>query len=118
MVSKKKEYDCSLSPSALMLHSDLSSADQDTWLLSRLSPNIGCSQATIDTNDTTEQETDSGLDSLQEEKVPFVKENDKELFIQSDEIQEVKLNMKARNCTSSKPSRPKIPSRLCKVTKV
>ena len=58
-----------------------------------------------------EADNDSGLDST-------TAGDDKECLINSDEIQEVRLNMRARNCKNVTTVRPKIPLRLCKVTKV
>ena len=65
-----------------------------------------------------ETDNDSGLDSPQEdhadnEKVTSVNDDN-----QSDETQEVRLNMRERNCKNMATARPKIPLRLCKVTKV
>ena len=123
-LKKKEEFDGHLSPSHLMRYPVLSSCDQDSWLLSRLSPNSGCKedtnrQAATEDQAKAETDNDSGMDSLQEDqadnsKVTTAGDDDKECLIQSDEMQEVRLNMRARNCTS----RPKIPPRLCKVTKV
>ena len=63
-------------------------------------------------------DNDSGLDSPQKENA----DNDKVTIVnednQSDEMQEVRLNMRARNCKNMTTARPKIPLRLCKVTKV
>ena len=104
MVKKKKEFNCYLSPSH----------DQDSWLLSRLSTNNKGQAATA----VAETDNESGLDSPQEdhadnEKVTSVNDDN-----QSDETQEVRLNMRARNCKNMTTARPKIPLRLCKVTKV
>ena len=128
VVKKKEEFDGHLSPSHLMRYPVLSSCDQDSWLLSRLSPNSGCKedtnrQAATEDQAKAETDNDSGMDSLQEDqadnsKVTTAGDDDKECLIQSDEMQEVRLNMRARNCTNCKVSRPKIPPRLCKVTKV
>ena len=127
-MKKKEEFDGHLSPSHLMRYPVLSSCDQDSWLLSRLSPNSGCKedtnrQAATEDQAKAETDNDSGMDSLQEDqadnsKVTTAGDDDKECLIQSDEMQEVRLNMRARNCTNCKVSRPKIPPRLCKVTKV
>jgi hypothetical protein len=126
VVKKKEEFDCHLSPSHLMRYPVLSSCDQDSWLLYRLSPNSGCKedtnrQAVTEDQAKAETDNDSGLDSPQEDPADNYKVNtgdDKECLINSDEMQEVRLNMRARNCTNIKVTRPKIPLRLCKVTKV
>ena len=63
-----------------------------------------------------ETDNDSGLDSPQEDHA----DNDKATIVnddnQYDEMQEV--NIRARNCKNITTARPKIPLRLCKVTKV
>ena len=71
-MKKKEQFDSYLSPSHLMRYPVLSSCDQDTWLLSRLSPNSGCKEdanRNDDTEDEAKAETDndSGLDSPQED---------------------------------------------------
>ena len=61
VVKKKEEFDSFLSPSHLMRYPVLSSTDQDTWLLSRLSPNSGCKEDTNNqaaTEDQDKAETD------------------------------------------------------------
>ena len=115
-MKKKEEFDSYLSPSSLMRYPVLSSCDQDTWLLSRLSPNSGCKENTNIQDATEDQgkvetDNDSGLDSA-------TNGDEKECLIQSDEMQEVRLNMRARNCRNIAAPRPKIPHKLCKVTKV
>ena len=115
-MKKKEEFDSYLSPSHLMRYPVLSSHDQDSWLLSRLSPNSGCKedtnrQAATEEHAKAEADNDSGLDST-------TASDDKECLIKSDEMQEVRLNMRARNCRNITTARPKIPNKLCKVTKV
>ena len=116
VVKKKEEFDSFLSPSHLMRYPVLSSTDQDTWLLSRLSPNSGCkedtnNQAATEDQDKAETDDDSGLDSA-------TNGDEKECVIQGDEMQEVRLNIRARNCRNIAAARPRIPQKLCKVTKV
>ena len=62
VLAKKEEFDRYLSPSHLMRYPVLSSSSQDSWLLSRLSPNSGCIDTTEDQN-KVETDNDSGLDS-------------------------------------------------------
>ena len=90
---------------------------EDSWLLSRIS------QARGYNNDAKNQpayelDTDSGLESNQEEhgdneKVVSAGDDD-----HRDEMQEIRINLKSRNCKNIGATRPKIPQRLCKVTKV
>ena len=94
----------------------LSSHDQDSWLLSRLAPNSGCKedtnkQAVTEEHAKAETDNDSGLDST-------TAGDDKECLIKSDEMQEVRLNMRARHSRNITTARPTIPNKLCKVTKV
>ena len=94
----------------------LSSHDQDSWLLSRLSPNSGCQedtnrQAATEEHAKAEADNDSGLDCS-------TAGDDKEYLINSDEMQEMRLNMRARHSRNIAIARPKIPHKLCKVTKV
>ena len=115
-MKKKEEFDSFLSPSHLMRYPVLSSTDQDTWLLSRLSPNSGCkedtnNQAATEDQDKAETDDDSGLDSA-------TNGDEKECVIQGDEMQGVRLNIRARNCRNIATVRPRIPQKLCKVTKV
>ena len=115
-MKKKEEFDSFLSPSHLMRYPVLSSTDQDTWLLSRLSPNSGCkedtnNQAATEDKDKAETDDDSGLDSA-------TNGDEKECVIQGDEMQEVRLNIRARNCRNISAARLRIPQKLCKVTKV
>ena len=99
----------------------------DSWLLSRLSPNstvqnvAAGQQSQFNQQDQRERavietETDSGLDSLEES----IENKDK--MIEVEEMQEVKLNIRGGKCynmTSRTGNiRPKIPTRLCKVTRV
>ena len=128
VVKKKEEFNCYLSPSHLLRYPVLSSCDQDSWLLSRLSPNSGCKEDTNRPEATEDQakdeiDNDSGMDSLQEDHgdncIAPIASDDRDCLIQSDEMQEVRLKMRARNCTTSKVTiRPRIPVKLCKVTKV
>jgi hypothetical protein len=108
---KKEEFNCYLSPS------NLSSNEQDHWLLSRLSPNSGCKE---DTNRQAASATDndSGLDSPHEDPADKDKVTPAGDDEHSDEMQEVRLNMRARHCRNITAARPNIPIRLCKVTKV
>ena len=98
----------------------------DSWLLSRLSPNttvqnvqgrnVGQSQSNV----VTETETDSGLDSLEESDKNQVTDS-KDRVIEVEEMQEVKLNIRGGKCYAMSGrvgTRPKIPTRLCKVTRV
>ena len=91
------------------------SRDGDAWLLSRQVPGTlhraGLAKAKV-------EDADSGLDSLQEESSPVQETG--ECVIQSDEMQEVRLNMRARNaCLNSRSNkRARIPDILSKVTKV
>ena len=95
----------------------------DSWLLSRLSPNttvhnVTASQQSQYSQDhqPMETETDSGLDSLEES----IENKDK--MIEVEEMQEVKLNIRGGKCYNMTGRagniRPKIPTRLCKVTRV
>ena len=93
----------------------------DSWLLSRLSPNTTVMNAsTGGDSGVVETETDSGLDSLEEnEKNQSVDSKDR--VIEVEEMQEVKLNIRGGKCynmSGKLGSRPKIPTRLCKVTRV
>ena len=94
----------------------LFSTDQDTWLLSRLSPSSGCkedtnNQAATEDQNKAETDNDSGLDSA-------TNGDEKECVIQCAEMQEVRLNFRSRNCRNISAARPRIPQKLCKVTKV
>jgi hypothetical protein len=114
---KKEEFNCCLSPS------NLSSHDQDSWLLSRLSPNSGCKedtnrQAATEHQSKVDTENDSGLDSPPEDPADNDKVTPAGDDNHSDEMQEVRLNMRARHSRNITAARPKIPIRLCKVTKV
>ena len=89
----------------------------DSWLLSRLSPNtmvqnIRTNNSNNNSNNT-ETETDSGLDSLEEAG---------EKRIEVEEMQEVKLRLAGGKCYNMSSrhagARPRIPTRLCKVTRV
>ena len=110
VLAKKEEFDRYLSPSHLMRYPVLSSTSDDSWLLSRLSPNSGCIDTTED-QDKVETDNDSGLDSV-------TNAEEKDCLVKSDEMQEVRLNMRGRNCRNISVPRPKIPPKLCKVTKV
>ena len=103
MKKKKIEFNCYLSPSPLSCHG------QGSWLLPRQG------QATTA---VVETDNDSGLDSPQEDhadnEVVTTRNDDNH----SDEMQEVRLNMRARNCKNMTTARPMIPLRLCKVIKV
>ena len=91
----------------------------DSWLLSRLSPNTVVQSVQTRPGDVMEAETDSGLDSLEESE--RVKEESRERVIEVEEMQEVKLNIRGGKCynmTGRAAARPKIPTRLCKVTRV
>ena len=88
----------------------------DSWLLSRLSPNTMVQNVrTHNSNNSnnTETETDSGLDSLEEAG---------EKRIEVEEMQEVKLRLAGGKCYNMSSrhagARPRIPTRLCKVTRV
>ena len=93
----------------------------DSWLLSRLSPNTMVQNVRTTTNNNsnnnnnnnTETETDSGLDSLEEAG---------EKRIEVEEMQEVKLRLAGGKCYNMSSrhagARPRIPTRLCKVTRV
>jgi hypothetical protein len=112
---KKEEFSSYLSPSHLSCH------DQDSWLLSRMSPNSGCKEDTnrqAATEHQAEIDNDSGLDSPKEDHADNDKVTPAGNDEHSDEMQEVRLNMRARNCRNITTARPKIPIRLCKVTKV
>ena len=115
VLAKKEEFDRYLSPSHLMRYPVLPSSTQDTWLLSRLSPNSGCKENTNIIDATEDQnkveDNDSGLESA-------TNGDEKECLVKSDEMQEVRLNMRGRNCRNVLVPRPKIPPKLCKVTKV
>ena len=116
-MKKKEELNWYLSPSHPSSH------DQDSWLLSRLSPNSGCKedtnrQAAIEHQSKVETDNDSGLDSPPEDHADNDKVTPAGDDDHSDEMQEVRLNMRARNCRNITAARPKIPIRLCKVTKV
>ena len=97
---KKEEFNCYLSPSPLSCHG------QGSWLLPRQG------QATTA---VVETDNDSGLDSPQEDHHA---ENDVVTTSiddnHSDEMQEVRLNMRAGSCKNVTIVRPSI---LCKVTK-
>ena len=108
VVKKKEEFDQYLSPSQLMRRPVLSPSDHDSWLLSRLAPTT-CRD--IAEEDAAKADTDSGMDSA-------ATSDDRECVGHSDEMQEVRLNFRARNCKNIPAVRPKIPIRLCKVTKV
>lgn len=97
----------------------------DSWLLSRLSPNTTVQNVTASQHSqysqdhhhvVTETENDSGLDSLEES----IENKDK--MIEVEEMQEVKLNIRGGKCYNMTGRagniRPKIPTRLCKVTRV
>ena len=90
----------------------------DSWLLSRLSPNTTVQNVRMDSGvkqDVVETETDSGLDSLEESL------ENKDKVIEVEEMQEVKLNIRGGKCYNMSGrvgNRPKIPTRLCKVTRV
>ena len=96
----------------------------DSWLLSRLSPNTTVHNVTTASQQSqysqdhqpTETETDSGLDSLEES----IENKDK--MIEVEEMQEVKLNIRGGKCYNMTGRagniRPKMPTRLCKVTRV
>ena len=94
----------------------------DSWLLSRLSPNTMVNNVQASSplmGDVMETETDSGLDSLEESE--RVKEESRDRVIEVEEMQEVKLNIRGGKCfnmTGRPAARPKIPTRLCKVTRV
>ena len=69
---KKAEFNCHLYPSNLSPCPRLSSSKEDRWFLSRLSPTSGCKVDTnrqVTTEDQTKADidTDSGLDSTQED---------------------------------------------------
>ena len=95
----------------------------DSWLLSRLSPNTmvqnvrthnnSSNNNNNNNNNSTETETDSGLDSLEEAG---------EKRIEVEEMQEVKLRLAGGKCYNMSSchagARPRIPTRLCKVTRV
>ena len=91
----------------------------DSWLLSRLSPNTMVQNVRTtnnnnsNKNNSTETETDSGLDSLEEAG---------EKRIEVEEMQEVKLRLAGGKCYNMSSrhagARPRIPTRLCKVTRV
>ena len=75
-------------------------------------------QAATEHQSKAEIDNDSGLDSPQEDhadndEVTAAGDDD-----HSDEMQEVRLNIRARHCRNMTTARPKIPTRLCKVTKV
>ena len=100
----------------------------DSWLLSRLSPNTTVQnvqgrnivQNPSSNNIVPETETDSGLDSLEESDKNLVNET-KDRVIEVEEMQEVKLNIRGGKCfalSGRVGTRPKIPTRLCKVTRV
>ena len=113
-MKKKDEFDSFLSPSHLMRYPVLSSTEQDTWLISRLSPNSGCkedtnNQAATEYQDKADTDHDSGLDSA-------TNGDEKERVIQGGEMQEARLNIRARNSRNISTARPKID--ICKVTKV
>jgi hypothetical protein len=65
-----------------------------------------------------ETDNDSGLDSPQEDHADIDKATSVNDDNQNEEMQEVRLNMRARNCKNMTTARPQIPLRLCKVTKV
>ena len=88
--------------------------------MSRLSSTSGCKEDThrqVATEDQTKVDidTDSGLDSTQEDPDKVIPAGDD---IHSEEMQERRLNMRGRNCRNITAARPRIPHRLCKVTKV
>ena len=117
---KKAEFNCHLYPSNLSPCPRLSSSNQDSWLLSRLSPNSGCKEDTHKQAATEDQtkvdiDTDSGLDSTQEDPDKATPASDD---IHGEEMQERRLNMRGRNCRNITGARPRIPTRLGKVTKV
>ena len=107
-MKKREEFNCYLSPSHLSSH------DQDSWLLPRLSTNNKEQAATA----VAETDNDSGLDSPQEDHADNDKVTPAGDDDHGDEMQEVRLNMRARHCRNITTARPKIPIRLCKVTKV
>ncbi len=96
----------------------------DSWLLSRLSPNTVVQNVQTKPplhllGEVMETETDSGLDSLEESE--RIKEESRDRVIKVEEMQEVKLNIRGGKCynmTGRPAARPKIPTRLCKVTRV
>ena len=96
----------------------------DSWLLSRLSPNTIVQKVQTKSplqlpGDVMETETDSGLDSLEESE--RVKEEAMDREIEVEEMHEVKLNIRGGKCFNMigrAAARPKIPTRLCKVTRV
>ena len=110
MQKKREEFNCYLSPSHLSSH------DQDSWLLPRLSTNNKGQAATAVA--VAETDNDSGLDSPQEDHTDIDKATSVNDDNQSEEMQEVRLNMRARHCRNITAARPRIPIRLCKVTKV
>ena len=117
---KRAEFNCHLYPSNLSPCPRLSSSNQDSWLLSRLSPTSGCKKDTNQHAASEDQtkvdiDTDSGLDSTQEDPDKVIPAGDD---IHSEEMQERRLNMRGRNCRNSTATRPRIPQRLGKVTKV
>ena len=115
VVKKKKEFNTHLCSSSLM--PIMSSSSEDSWLLSRLSPNSGCKEEARKKG-VAEIDTDSGLESTQEEHADTEKLISVGDDVHSDEMKEMRLNLRARNCKIVGAARPKIPHRLCKVTKV
>lgn len=121
---KKDEFERDMSPCDLLRYPrPLLQLQPDSWLLSRLSPNTRVqttTTTTTPTNNNLETETDSGLDSLEESDKNISAEK-REKLVGVDEMQEVKLNLRGGKCyniSSRAGSRPKIPTRLCKVTRV
>ena len=112
----------------MVLYRPLMQLQPDSWLLSRLSPNTtvqhvqGNNRSIADPSIITgqvETETDSGLDSLEESDKVLA--GDKDRIIEVEEMQEVKLNIRGGKCynmSGKVGNRPKIPTRLCKVTRV
>jgi len=96
----------------------------DAWLLSRQVPSSAHQHPTRTTTGAgigaKVEDADSGLDSLQEEVGEKGRGDVGEpVIIQSDEMQEVRLNMRARNAANTRTTRRmKIPDNLSKVTKV
>jgi len=120
---KKDEFERDMSPCDLLRYPrPLMQLQPDSWLLSRLSPNTVVQNVQANSpllGDVMETETDSGLDSLEESEK--VKEESRDRVIEVEEMQEVKLNIRGGKCfnmTGRPAARPKIPTRLCKVTRV
>ena len=82
-------------------------ASQDSWLLTRVAPNV----MKRETNSKDNTDNDSGLDCT----APEEKEA---LLQQSEEMMEIKTNLLVRHGRLGVSVRPRIPQRLCKVTKV